>query len=189
MRKFLTMALIAPASIMASPAFAATGPFFSLGNTDFIVLLAFLLFIAVLIYFKVPGLLGGMLDKRAEGIRSELDEARSIREEAQKLLASYERKQQEVKAQADRIVEHAREEAQLAAAAAKKDLEASIARRLAAAEDQIASAEASAIKDVRDRAASVAISAAEEVFAKQMSADDAGRMIDDAITQVGAKLH
>lgn len=185
MRKLMTVALIAS----ASPAFAASGPFFSLGNTDFVVLLAFLLFIAVLIYFKVPTMLGGMLDKRAEGIRDELDEARAIREEAQTLLASYERKQQEVKEQADRIVAHAQEEARLAAAKAQDDLTASIARRIAAAEDQIASAQSSAVKDVRDRAAAVAIAAAEQVIAKQMTAADAGKLIDDSIQQVGAKLH
>ena len=84
----------------ATPAFAASGPFFSLGNTDFVVLLAFLLFIGVLVYFKVPGLLAGMLDKRAEGIQSELDEARALREEAQTILASYERKQKDVQEQA-----------------------------------------------------------------------------------------
>lgn len=187
MRKLLTLALIGSAS--ATPALAATGPFFSLTNTNFIVLLAFLLFIAILIYFKVPGMLGGMLDKRAEGIRSELDEARAIREEAQTLLASYERKQQEVKDQADRIIDHAKEEARLAAEAAKKDLEASIVRRMTAAEDQIASAQASAVKEVRDRAAAVAIAAAREVVAKQMTQDEANRLINDSISQVGAKLH
>ena len=77
----------------ASPAFAASGPFFSLGNTDFVVLIAFIVFIGVLFYFKVPGMIGGMLDKRADDIKSELDEARALREEAQTILASYERKQ------------------------------------------------------------------------------------------------
>ncbi|MCJ7871808.1 F0F1 ATP synthase subunit B [Phaeobacter sp. J2-8] len=189
MRKLLTLALIAPGLIMASPALAATGPFFSLTNTNFIVLLAFLLFIAILIYFKVPAMLGGMLDKRADDIRDELDEARSIREEAQTLLASYERKQQEVQEQATRIIEHAREEARIASESAKQDLQASIARRVAAAEDQIAMAQGRAVKDVRDTAASIAVAAAEEVIAKQMTADSAGKLIDDAITTVGDKLH
>ena len=102
-------------AVAASPALAATGPFFSLHNTDFVVLLAFILFIAVLFYFKVPSMLGSMLDKRAEGIKTELDEARALREEAQTLLASYERKQKEVQDQADRIVTAAREEAEVAA--------------------------------------------------------------------------
>ena len=120
----------------ATPAFAASGPFFSLTNTDFIVPMAFILFIRVLFYFKVPSLLGGMLDKRAEGIQSERDEARALREEAQTILASYERKQKEVQGQADAIVAAAKQEAEAAAAQAKVDLEKSIARRLAAAEDQ-----------------------------------------------------
>ena len=89
----------------AGPAMAASGDygFFSLRNTDFIVLLSFLGFIGVLVYFKVPGLIGGLLDKRAEGIRNDLDEARRLREEAQEIYASYERRSREVKGQADQI--------------------------------------------------------------------------------------
>ena len=99
----------------ASPAFAASGPFFSLHNTNFVVLIAFLVFVGVLFYFKVPGMIGGLLDKRADEIKSELDEARALREEAQTILASYERKQKDVQEQADRIVATAREDAAAAA--------------------------------------------------------------------------
>lgn len=184
------LALVLTSSLLAAgPALAASGPFVSLANTNFVVLLAFLLFVGVLLYFKVPSLLGGMLDKRAEGIQSELDEARTLREEAQSLLASYERKQKEVQAQADRIVATAREEASIAADQAKKDLEASIARRLQAAEDQIASAEAAAVKDVRDQAISIAVATAREVIAGQMTADDSNRLIEESIKDVEAKLH
>ena len=174
---------------LASPALAAKGPFFSMGNTDFVVLIGFLLFIAVLVYFKVPGMLGGMLDKRAEGIRDDLQEARQLREEAQALLASYERKSREVQEQADRIVAHARQEAELAAEQAREDLKVSITRRLAAAEQQIASAQAGAVREVRDQATAVAIEAAREVVAGQMTAASANQMIDQAITEVGAKLN
>jgi hypothetical protein len=68
-------------------------------------------------------MIGGMLDKRADGIKSELDEARALREEAQTLLASYERKQREVAEQSERIVAQARTDAESAAEAAKADLE------------------------------------------------------------------
>ncbi|WP_170387179.1 F0F1 ATP synthase subunit B [Ruegeria atlantica] len=173
----------------ASPALAASGPFFSLGNTDFVVTLGFLVFIAVLFYFKVPGMIGGALDNRAEGIKSELDEARALHEEARSLLASYERKQREVQTQADAIVAAAKDDAALAAEQAKADLEKSIARRLAAAQDQIASAEASAVKEVRDQAITVAVSAANAVLAKQMTATQANKLIDAAIADVGEKLH
>ncbi|WP_170561235.1 F0F1 ATP synthase subunit B [Ruegeria atlantica] len=183
-----TLALILTVGA-ASPALAASGPFFSLGNTDFVVLLGFIVFIAVLFYFKVPGMIGGALDNRAEGIKSELDEARALHEEARSLLASYERKQREVQTQADAIVAAAKEDAVLAAEQAKSDLEKSIARRLAAAQDQIASAEASAVKEVRDQAITVAVSAANAVLAKQMTAAQANKLIDAAIADVGDKLH
>ena len=174
---------------VASPALAASGPFFSLGNTNFVVLVAFVLFVAVLLKLKVPSLLGGMLDKRAEGIKAELEEARALREEAQTLLAGYERKQKEVQEQADRIVAHASAEAAEAAEQAKAALKVSIARRIQAAEDQIASAEASAIKDVRDQAVSIAVGAARDIIAKQMTATDGNKLIDAAIAEVDAKLH
>ena len=175
--------------LTASPALAASGPFISLRNTDFIVTLAFLLFIGVLFYFKVPGLLGGLLDKRADGIRAELEEAKALREEAQSVLASYERKQAEVAEQAERIVAAAKEEAELAAEQAKVDLAASIERRLAAAGDQIASAEASAVKEVKDRAVSVAVAAAADVIATKLSSTDLSALTTDAIKEVEAKLH
>lgn len=173
----------------ASPAFAASGPFFSLQNTDFVVLIAFLLFVGFLIYMGVPKMLTGMLDKRAVAIKAELDEARALREEAKSILASYERKQKEVVEQTDRIIASAKEEAMAAAAQAKADLKLSIARRLQAAEEQIASAEASALRQVRERAVSVAVAAAGDLLAKQMTADAATSSIDAAIAQVEAKLH
>ncbi len=186
MRKLLTLALM----VSAAPAFAAGDkPFFSLANTDFVVSLGFIVFVGILLYFKVPGLVAGMLDKRAETIRAELAEARALREEAQTLLASYERKQKEVQAQADRIVESARDEATRAAAQAKEDIRASVARRIAAAEDQIASAEKAAVREVKDRAVTVAIAAAQDLIAAQMTAAQGNKLIDDAIGVVEAKLH
>jgi len=174
---------------LASPALAAGETFFSLRNTDFVVLLAFLVFIGILVYFKVPGLLMGMLDKRATGIQAELDEARALREEAQTLLASYERKQKEVQAQAERIVAQAKKDAQATMEQGKKDLDRSIERRLKAAEEQIESAESRAVKEVRDQAVSVATEAARRVVAEQMTSERVTASIDNAIDEVGRKIH
>lgn len=176
-------------AILASPAAAATGPFFSLSNTNFIVLVSFLIFVGILLYAKVPGKLTGLLDARAAQIKSELDEARALKEEAKTVLASYERKKKEVSEQAERIVAKAKDEALAAAAEAKADLKAAIARRLQLAEERIATAEASAVREVREKAVSVAVAAAADLLAKQMTAERAAAEIDAAIATVGAKLH
>ena len=109
-------------------------------------------------------MLAKMLDARAETIKAELDDAKSLRDEAKALLASYEKKQKDVQAQADRIIEAAKIEAAAAAEQAKADIVSSVARRISAAEEQIRSAEASAVKEVRDQAIIVAINAARDII-------------------------
>lgn len=183
--RYLTASFV----LFATPVLAAEKPFFSLKNTDIVVAISFLLFIGVLVYFKVPKILGDLLDKRADAIRSELNEAKSLREEAQTVLANFERQSREVEEQAKRIIAHAKEEAVTAAEQAKEDLRISMERRIASAEDQIASAQDKAVKEVRDEAIRVAVTAAEEIIAKQMSAARANALIEEAIGTVEAKLH
>ena len=183
-------ALVSLAALtIANPLWAASGPFFSLRNTDFVVTISFILFALVLIYLKVPSMLGKMLDQRAVSIKSELDEARALREEAQTILASYERQQKEVSDQAARIVEDARHEAKEAAEQAKIDLEKSVQRRMSAGEEKIASAQASAEREVRDTAINVAVAAATEILGSQMSADMADKLTENAILEVQTKFH
>ncbi|MEJ6390742.1 F0F1 ATP synthase subunit B [Gymnodinialimonas ulvae] len=188
------LTLIMAAALAASPAFAAEDGeskygLVSLFNTDWTVLIGFLLFLAIIFYFGVPAMIGGMLDKRAEGIKAELDEARALREEAQTLLASYERKAREVEDQAGRIVTEAKANAEAAAEQAKADIANSITRRLAAAQEQIASAEQKASRAVRDQAASVAVAAAAQVIAGSTKSADQSKLIDDAISEVERQLH
>ena len=178
------------AALAATPAFAADEyGFVSIRNTDFIVLIAFLVFIGILVYFDVPRTIMGLLDKRAQGIRDELDEARRLREEAQTVLASYERKGREAQKQADRIVATAKEEARAAAEKMKADMRASIDRRVRTAQDQIDSARAEAVRDVRDRAIEIANAAAAEVVQAQMGDDRQRAMADESIAVVDQKLH
>ena len=186
MKRLAFVFMFAATPVLAS---AEGEPFFTLRSTEFVVSLAFLIFIGVLLKFKVPGLIGGLLDKRAEGIRADLNAAKALHDEAKALLASYDQKKREMQAQAGRIVENAKREAMDAAEQAKVDLKASIARRLQAAEDQIASAEAAAVREVRDRAIQVAVAAAGDLIAKGMTATERATLVDSAITEVEAKLH
>jgi len=175
--------------LAATPAAAASGPYFSLRNSNFVVLLAFLLFVGLLFYFKLPSIVGKLLDKRAEGIRNDLTEARRLRDEAQEIYASYERRQREVRGQAEEIVANARREAEAGAVKARADLQTSIARRLKGAEEQIASAEAEAIRAVRDRAVQAAVAAAAELLRREGSAQSGTAALDRAIDEVNTRLH
>jgi len=160
-----------------------------LQDTWFVFAIAAVIFLAILGYFRVHNMITQMLDQRADRIRQELDEVRRLREEAQATFAQYERKRREVDDQVQEIIDRAKKDAEQAAEKAKADLEASIERRLRQAEEQIEKAEAKALRDVRNRAVEVAIAAAGEVIAAKMGDEKADALVDDAIEQVGERLH
>ena len=160
-----------------------------LNDSHFVVGISFFLFLGLLAYLGVHKLLASKLDERSDRIREELDEVRRLREEAQATFAEFERMQREVQGQADEIVAHAKVEAEQAAEIAMADLAASIERRLKGADEQIGMAEANAVREVRDRAVQVAIAAAAEVIASGLTADKADALIDNAIKNVGERLH
>jgi F-type H+-transporting ATPase subunit b len=158
-------------------------------DTYFVVALAFFLFMGLLYRLNVHKMAVKALDDRAERIRHELDEARRLREEAQSLLASYERRQKEVEAQAADILARATADAKTAAEAAKAELAVSMDRRIRSAQEQIASAEAAAVRDIRNQAITVAVAAAAEALKGAMTPAADNARIDAAIAEVGARLH
>ena len=150
---------------------------------------AFVLFVGILVYLKVPGMLTGALDERAKKISDDLDQARELREEAQVLLATYQRKQRDALKEAEEIIAHAKEEAMREAEQAEKKLEEAIARRQQAALNKIALAEAQAEYEVRDTAIEIAIAAATAVVAQQVRGDRADALVDTAIQDLRRHLN
>ena len=103
--------------------FAAAGEWLAAqpGEPTFYAFLAFIAFFAILAYFGVHKTIAKTLDERADAIKSELEEAKRLREEAQEMLASYQRKQREAEAEAEAIVAQAKTEAKALKAEARKD--------------------------------------------------------------------
>ena len=80
-------------------------------DAAFWALVALVIFLGIVIYLKVPGMINKSLDERAERIRNELDEARRLREEAQQLLAEYQRKRKDAEKEAGELIAAAEHEA------------------------------------------------------------------------------
>ena len=150
-------------------------------DATFWVAAGFVVFVGLMLYFKVHRTIVDTLNARAAKIRSDLDEARRLREEAQTLLATYERKQRDALKEAEAMLAHAREEAQRETDQAQQRLEDSIERRQQLALEKIALAEAQAQKDVRDTAVEIAIAAAEEVIARRISGERGAALVDNSI--------
>lgn len=157
-------------------------------DATFWAFIALLLFFAIVIYFKAPSLVTRTLDARIAKIEADLDEARRLREEAQSLLAEYERKRKAAESEAEDIVAAAKDEAERLTAEAEAALEDMVARRTKAVEDKIAQAEAQAISEVRARSADVAIEAARLLLADQVK-ENGSALVDQSIKDVASRLN
>src|ERR1700676_5391246 len=156
-------------------------------DPEFWVLVAAVIFVAV-VWKPARKSLIGSLDERAARIRAELDDAKKLREEAEKLLAQYRQKEQEAAAEAAAIIAHAHEEAERIAVQSARDLEEALARRRRLAEERIAQAETKALDEIRAAAVDVAIGAARAVMVSDMDDARGGALLDAAIAALPQQL-
>ena len=193
-------ALAALTSLAAPLAFAADASdkprdeavgfgYLAYGFTDATTIVAFVALIVFLIFVWWVGgfkLIFGALDKRADIIRAQLEEAKSLREAAAKALAEAERKAKEADALAEDIVTRAKADADAMMKQAQADLKTKVARREAQAEARIARAEADAAADVRRAAADAATQAARDILANAKEGDD---LFDKALGEIESRLN
>lgn len=150
--------------------------------------ISLLIFLGIVIYLKVPGMITKALDERIARIEADLGEAKRLREEAQRLLAEYEQKRIVAERDAADMLTAAREQANRLAEEANVALQDLIVRRIKAVEEKIAQAEVQAVAEVRSRSADIAVEAARRLLGEQV-ATKGDALVDRAIQDVAAKLN
>jgi len=160
-----------------------------LQDTSFWAFIGLLAFFAILWRFGIHKVLATNLDARANTIRNELDEARRLREEAQEMLAKYERQQRDAANEAEEIVKKAKLDAEFIRQNARKELADRIERRTALAEQRIAQAEAQAAKDVKALAAEIAVEAAAKLLSDKLTKTQRNALVKDAAGQLAERLN
>ncbi len=163
------------------------GGLFDLHGAEFWVLVAFVLFVGFMVWKARKALVGG-LDARAERIKAEIDEAQRLREEAQSLLADYQKKQREALGEAEAMVKQAQEESLRLKAKAETELAAALKRREQQALDRIAQAEAQALAEVRNLAADLAVAATRKLLIEKLDPAQAQALVSDAIAELPRRL-
>src|ERR1700745_247525 len=150
--------------------------------------IAFLCSLGLLAYLGAHHKLIYAIDRRQARIKSELEQARRLREEAQALLGEFERKAREAESEAQAILAGAKAEAERLAAEAKSRAEDFVARRTKMAETKIAQAEAQAVADVRSAAADAAVAAAEKIIATTAKGKVAEDILARGIAEIRQKI-
>tara|TARA_B100000676_G_scaffold288164_1_gene319472 strand:+ start:7497 stop:7976 length:480 start_codon:yes stop_codon:yes gene_type:complete len=157
-------------------------------SPDFWVAIGFLLLIGFILK-PAWRFIKDSLDTRAKKIAESLNEAASLREEVQHLLADYQRKQRDAAREVDQMLADATNEAERLCQDETEKLMQSLQRREELAEDKISQAEADAIQEVRNRVVETSILATQRILEKQLDQKTATTLLDQSIKQLPTKLH
>ncbi|MCI0431400.1 MAG: F0F1 ATP synthase subunit B [Rhodospirillales bacterium] len=157
-------------------------------SPEFWVAVAFVIFAGLVLWKGAKPLLTA-LDARANRIRQQVEEARTLRAEAERALGEANRKARDAVRDAEAIVAHATAEAERLGAQAAENLQASLKRREQTAIDKIAQAEARAVEEVRNRAVEVAVAATAKLLQEQSEGARGDKLVDEAIAEIGRHLH
>jgi F-type H+-transporting ATPase subunit b len=160
-----------------------------MGDATLWALIALVLFLGLLVKMGVPGKIAAALDNRAKSIEDELDQARRLREEAQALLAEFQRKAREAEGEAEEIVTLAKREAEAMEKEAHAKISEYVARRTKQAEDKIAQAESQAITEVKGAATDLAVKAAEGILTSKLAGKEGSDLLKASIAEVSTKLN
>ncbi|MBT5765479.1 hypothetical protein N9D02_02325 [Emcibacteraceae bacterium] len=151
--------------------------------------LAITVFFILIIWKKVPAIFAKMLDDRANEIEEQLENAKNLREEAASLLAKYERDQRDAEKQAADMIANAEAEVKLMVSDSKAQMEEATKRRSEVAEQKIAQAEASALKEIRSLTVQVATNAARDLIEANLKKADHEALIKSSTEKLDEKLH
>ena len=158
-------------------------------DPEFWVGIGTLVFVAILIWKRVPALIGRSLDARAEAIAKELEDARRLRGEAEALLAEYQKKRATAEQEASSILAEAKAEAERFTLESRATIKAQIERRARQAEQKIAQAEAQAVGELRALATDAAIAAAEKLIAARLDDKQSADLVKRSLGEIPSKLN
>ena len=156
----------------------------SLDNTDFVVLISFLIFVGVLVYFKVPAIIASFLDKRAEDIQNEIEKASEILEEAKEILSSIEADHIRTSETIEKMVMTAKDRAGEEEEKAKKHIEELMKSKLLSAEGQVRSNERKILEEIEARAIDLSIEKVRAKLSKSLSGNDYDKHFDASIQSI-----
>jgi F-type H+-transporting ATPase subunit b len=158
-------------------------------DNSFWAFVGLLIFLGIMVYMKVPGMMAKGLDARGEKIKADLDEAKRLRDEAAALLEEYKKKRKQAEADAQDIIAAAKRDAETMAADAKQKTEEFVKRRTAMAEQKIAQAEADAVNAVRSTAVGIAVAAAGRILGGKADPKLQAELFKQSLDDVKARLN
>ena len=133
-------------------------------DATFWVAVSFVLFVGVLLYFKVPQKIFATLDESINKIKKDIEEAEKLKEEAKNILSDYEARLDKSKVEIDLMIKNAQKESESNIIKINDQFHKIFENRKKMAEEKIKQMKLQATKDIKNYSVEVAIIALEKII-------------------------
>ena len=133
-------------------------------DASFWVAISFLIFIGLILYFKVPQKVDQSLNEIIKKIKLDLDNAEKLKDEAKNILSEYESRVSKSKEEIKNLINNSRNQAEKNILRTNEEFHKIMENRKKSAEDKIKQMKAQAIKDIKNSSVNIAISSVEKII-------------------------
>ena len=157
-------------------------------NAEFFVAISFIIFVGLILILRLPRRILNVLDERSLNIQKELEQARSLREEAQIILAKEKKKLEEADVEIFNLLKNAEEHTKIFKANAEKSLSEDIERKKKQSELKIKQVESDAIKEVKLKATELSLEIAKAYIKQNFDSKMSSKIFEESIKDLKKNL-
>ena len=137
-------------------------------DATFWVAISFLIFIALLIYKKVPGLINKVLDDKISEIKKKVEESEKLKNDSEKLLSTYQAKLNDSKKECDLILQNAKRISDKDTKELTEKFKNNLKSRERSVEEKITNLKNEALKEIELKAAMLSADAVREIMKNEI---------------------
>jgi F-type H+-transporting ATPase subunit b len=157
-------------------------------DATFWVAVSFFIFLGVLIYFRIPQKITNNLSDSINKIKTEVDDAESLKDESKVILSDYEKKISNAKAEIKKMVDAASDDADRNVLKTNEEFHVQIENRKKSTEDQIKQMKNQALKDIKNASVKISIQAVEVLLKNSLDKNKLNKIFTSSIEETKSAL-
>ena len=157
-------------------------------DATFWVAISFLIFVILLVYFKIPLKVKNILDENINQIKRQVEESEKLKEEAKRQLAEYEKRIGDSKSQVNKMIKEANNQAEKNIIKSNEVFHKFIEIRKKNTEEKIKQLKNQAIKDIKDASVNIAFESIEKLLLNSLDKSKLDKIYSQSIEETKLAL-
>ena len=157
-------------------------------DATFWVAISFILFFALLVYFKIPQKINEILSQLILNIKNEIDESEKLRNEAKTLLDNSQTKLDNARNETNKIIDQAKKDSERLVIELNEKFHKSAEMKKKLAETKINQMKEAAIKEIKDTSIKIAVDSVKKIISTSVDKNKLDKIFEKDLEEAKTEL-